>query len=169
MLLASLVEPSFGLIFWMTLSFLVVLYILAKFAWKPILNGLKEREASIADSLNEAKKAREEIAAMNARNEDLMREAREEREVLLKEARDIRDKEIASAKERAKAEGDAMLARAREDIRNEKNAAIVEMKNQVADLSILVAERILREKLGDPAAQKGLVDKVMAEADMRKS
>ena len=169
MLLASLVEPSFGLIFWMTLSFLVVLYILAKFAWKPILNGLREREASIADSLNEAKKAREEIAAMNARNEDLMREAREEREVLLKEARDIRDKEIALAKERAKAEGDAMLSRAREDIRNEKNAAVAEMKNEVAQLSIQVAERILRDKLGDPAAQKGLVDKVMAEADMRKS
>ncbi|HQV76153.1 MAG TPA: F0F1 ATP synthase subunit B [Flavobacteriales bacterium] len=169
MLLASLVEPSFGLIFWMTLSFLAVLFILAKFAWKPILNGLKEREASIADSLNEAKKAREEIAAMNARNEDLMREAREEREVLLKEARDIRDREIATAKERAKAEGDAMLARAREDIRNEKNAAIAEMKNEVAQLSILVAERILKEKLGDPAAQKALVDKVMAEADQRKS
>ena len=169
MLLASLVEPSFGLIFWMTLSFLAVLFILAKFAWKPILNGLKEREASIADSLNEAKKAREEIAAMNARNEDLMREAREEREVLLKEARDIRDREIATAKERAKAEGDAMLARAREDIRNEKNAAIAEMKNEVAQLSILVAERILKEKLGDPAAQKALVDKVMAEADLRKS
>jgi len=169
MLLAGLMSPAFGLLFWMTLSFLVVLFILAKFAWKPILNGLKEREASIADSLNEAKKAREEIAAMNARNEDLMREAREEREVLLKEARDIRDREIASAKERAKAEGDAMLARAREDIRNEKNAAIAEMKNEVAQLSILVAERILKEKLGDPAAQKALVDKVMAEADQRKS
>jgi len=169
MLLASLVEPSFGLIFWMTLSFLAVLFILAKFAWKPILNGLKEREASIADSLNEAKKAREEIAAMNARNEDLMREAREEREVLLKEARDIRDREIATAKERAKAEGDAMLARAREDIRNEKNAAITEMKNQVGELSIVVAERILRDKLGDKAAQQALLDKVMKESDIHLS
>ena len=146
MLLASLVEPSFGLIFWMTLSFLAVLFILAKFAWKPILNGLKEREASIADSLNEAKKAREEIAAMNARNEDLMREARAERELMLKEARDIRDREISEAKAKAKAEADALLGRAREDIRNEKNAAIAEMKNEVAQLSILVAERILKEK-----------------------
>lgn len=169
MLLAGLMSPAFGLLFWMTLSFLLVLFVLAKFAWKPILNGLKEREASIADSLNEAKKAREEIAAMNARNQDLMREAREEREVLLKEARDIRDREIATAKERAKAEGDAMLARAREDIRNEKNAAVAEMKNEVAQLSIQVAERILKDKLGDPAAQKALVDKVMAEADMRKA
>lgn len=169
MLLASLVQPSFGLIFWMTLSFLAVLYILAKFAWKPILTGLKEREASIADALDEARKAREEMAALNARNEDLMREAREEREVLLKEARDIRDKEIAGAKAKAKAEGDALLARAREDIRNEKNAAITEMKNQVAELSILVAEQILKTKLGDPAAQQSLVNKVMAEAEARKS
>lgn len=169
MLLASIVEPSFGLIFWMTLSFLAVLFILAKFAWKPILKGLKDREASIADALNEAKKAREENAAMFAKNEELMRAAREEREVLLKEARDIRDKEIASAKAKARAEGDALLARAREEIRNEKNAAITEMKNQVASLSILVAERILKDKLGDPAAQKALVDKVMAEAEMRKS
>ena len=169
MLLASLVEPSFGLIFWMTLSFLAVLFILAKFAWKPILQGLKDREASISDALNKAEQARAENALMMAKNEDLMRQAREERELLLKEARDIRDKEIAGAKAKAKAEGDALLARAREDIRNEKNAAITEMKNSVAELSILVAERILKEKLGDAAAQKALVDKVMAEADMRKS
>lgn len=168
-MLLSLVEPAFGLIFWMTLSFLAVLFILAKFAWKPILKGLKDREASIADALNEAKKAREENAAMMARNEDLMRQAREEREVLLKEARDIRDREIAGAKAKAKAEGDALLARAREDIRNEKMAAITDMKNQVAELSIQVAERILRDKLGDAAAQKALVEKVMNEADLRKS
>lgn len=164
-----LIDFSFGLIFWMTVSFLTVLYILGKFAWKPILNMLGERERTIEDALNEAKKAREEIAAMNASNQDLMREAREEREVLLKEARDIRDHEIATAKERARAEGDAMLARAREDIRNEKHAAIAEMKNEVAHLSIMVAERILKEKLGDPAAQKALVDKVMADAELGRS
>lgn len=169
MLLASLVEPSFGLIFWMTLTFLTVLFLLAKFAWKPILNGLKERENSIADALNEAKRAREEMASLNAKNEELMRAAREEREVLLKEARDIRDREIAEAKGKAKAEADALLARARTDIQNEKNAAITEMKNQVAELSILVAEQILKEKLGSSAAQQSLVDKVMAEAESRKS
>src|SRR5690606_29351015 len=155
--------------FWMTVSFLAVLFILKKFAWKPILGTLHERERSIEDALNEAKKAREEIAAMNARNEDLMREAREEREVLLKEARDIRDREIAAAKTRAREEADALLARAREDIRNEKNAAIVEMKNQVAELSILVAERILKEKLANTAAQQALIERVMNEADLRRS
>jgi F-type H+-transporting ATPase subunit b len=164
-----LIEFSYGLIFWMTVSFLTVLFVLAKFAWKPILKGLRDRETSIADALNEAKRAREEMASLSAKNEELMRAAREEREVLLKEARDIRDKEIAEAKGKAKGEADALLARARTDIQNEKNAAIVEMKNQVAELSILVAERILRDKLDSSAAQQSLVDKVMAEAETRKS
>lgn len=160
-----LIEFSFGLIFWMTISFLAVLFILRKFAWKPILDTLHEREQGIEDALNEARKAREEIATMQAGNEALMREAREEREVLLREAREIRDKEIAAAKDKAKAEADALLARAQEEIRNEKNAAITEMKNQVAELSIQIAERILRDKLADGAAQKALVEKVMADAD----
>jgi F-type H+-transporting ATPase subunit b len=164
-----LIQFSFGLIFWMTVSFLAVLLILKKFAWKPILGALSERERTIEDALSEAKKAREEIAAMNARNEDLMRQAREEREVLLKEARDIRDKEIGEAKAKAKAEAESLLSRARLDIQNEKNAAITEMKNQVASLSILVAEQVLREKLADSAAQQSLVDKVMTEAELRKS
>ena len=99
-----LIEFSFGLIFWMTVSFLTVLFILRKFAWKPILSTLSERERTIEDALNEAKKAREEIAAMNSRNAELDRAAREERELLLKEARDIREKEITEAKEKAKVE-----------------------------------------------------------------
>lgn len=169
MVLASLVQPAFGLVFWMTLSFLTVLFILAKFAWKPILTSLREREQGIEDALNESKRMREEMGRMQASNEEMMRQAREEREQLLKEARDIRDREIADAKARAKAEADALLGRAREDIRNEKNAAITEMKNQVAELSIQIAERILKEKLGDAAVQKALVDKVMNEADLRRS
>lgn len=169
MLLASLVQPAFGLIFWMALSFAIVFFLLAKFAWKPILNGLHDRERSIEDAIGEAKKAREEVAAMKASNEDLLQEARDERDRMLKEARDIRDKEIAEAKDRAKAEADALLARAREEIRNEKNAAITEMKNQVGELSIQVAERILREKLGDKAAQQALLDKVLKESDLHLS
>ncbi len=169
MLLASLVQPSFGLIFWMTLSFLTVLFLMAKFAWKPILKGLKEREASIADALNEAKKAREEIAAMNARNEDLMREAREEREVLLKEARDVRDKEIATAKEKARTEAEAILTRAREEIRNEKNAALAELKLKVGELSVDIAERILKEKLANDDSQRALVENMLKDAEARLS
>ena len=165
----SLVTPDIGLLFWMCLSFGIVVFLLSKFAWKPILGAVTTREQSIADALNEPKKMRDDMAKMSASNEEVMRQARAEREVLLKDARDIRDKEISEAKVKAKAEADAMLGRAREDIRNEKNAAIVELRNQVADLSLQVAERILKEKLGDAAAQKALVDKVMSDVDLRKS
>ena len=165
----NLVTPDIGLRFWMCLSFGIVVFLLSKFAWKPILGAVKTREQSIADALNEAKKMRDDMAKMSASNEEVMRQARAERDTLLKEARDIRDKEIAEAKSKAKAEADAMLGRAREDIRNEKNAAIVELRNQVADLSVQVAERILKEKLGDAATQKALVDKVMTDIDLRKS
>ena len=164
-----LLKPDPGLLFWMCVSFGIVVFLLGKFAWKPILGAVKTREQSIADALNEAKKMRDDMAKMSASNEEVMRQARAERDTLLKEARDIRDKEIAEAKSKAKAEADAMLGRAREDIRNEKNAAIVELRNQVADLSVQVAERILKEKLGDAAAQKALVDKVMTDIDLRKS
>lgn len=165
----SLVTPDFGLLFWMIISFGIVVLLLGKYAWKPILGSVKQRESSIEDALNEAKKMREDMAKMAANNEAIMQQAREERELLLKDARDIRDAEIAGAKAKAKSEAEALLSRARLDIQNEKNAAITEMKNQVAELSILVAERILKEKLDTSAAQQGLVDKVMAEAELRKS
>lgn len=164
-----LLKPDPGLLFWMCVSFGIVVFLLGKFAWKPILGAVKTREQSIADALNEAKKMREDMARMTASNEEIMRQARAERDTLLKEARDIRDKEISEAKTKAKAEAEAMLGRAREDIRNEKNAAITELRNQVAELSVQVAERILREKLGDAAAQKALVEKVMNDVELRKS
>ena len=164
-----MLKPDPGLLIWMCISFGIVVFLLGKFAWKPILGAVKTREQSIADALNEAKKMRDDMARMSASNEEIMRQARAERDPLLTEARDIRDKEISEAKTKAKAEADAMLGRAREDIRNEKNAAIVELRNQVAELSVQVAERILKEKLGDAAAQKALVDKVMSEVDLRKS
>jgi F-type H+-transporting ATPase subunit b len=164
-----LLKPDPGLLFWMCLSFGIVVFLLGKYAWKPILSAVRTREQSIEDALNEAKKMRDDMAKMTASNEEIMRQARTERDILLKDARDIRDKEISEAKVKAKAEADAMIGRAREDIRNEKNAAIVELRNQVADLSLQVAERILKDKLGDAAAQKALVDKVMSEVDLRKS
>ena len=164
-----LIEFSFGLIFWMTVSFLTVLFILRKFAWKPILSTLSERERTIEDALNEAKKAREEIAAMNSRNAELDRAAREERELLLKEARDIREKEITEAKEKAKVEVASMLERARAEIRNEKSAAVADIKMLVGELSVEIAEKLLREKLNDDAAQRALVDRMLKEAEARLS
>ena len=164
-----LIEFSFGLIFWMTVSFLTVLFILRKFAWKPILSTLSERERTIEDALNEAKKAREEIAAMNSRNAELDRAAREERELLLKEARDIREKEITEAKEKAKVEVASMLERARAEIHNEKSAAVADIKMLVGELSVEIAEKLLREKLNDDAAQRALVDRMLKEAEARLS
>ena len=165
----DLVTPDIGLLFWMMVSFGTVVFLLKKFAWKPILDGVKQREASIEDALNEARKARAEIAQMKAGNEDLMAQAREEREILLKEARDVRDAEIATARDKARTETEAMLTRVREDIRNEKLRAIGELKTEVAELSVQVAEAILREKLANDVAQQSLVDKVMKEAELRKS
>lgn len=165
----ELVTPPIGLLFWMCLSFGIVVFLLKKYAWKPILASIKQREDGIADALNEAKRMREEITKMTAGNEALMAQAREEREVMLKEARDIRDKEIAEAKAKAKTEAEALLGRAREDIRNEKLRAISELKTQVAELSVQVAETILRDKLSNNVAQESLVDKVMKDADLRKS
>jgi F-type H+-transporting ATPase subunit b len=133
------------------------------------LDDRSERERTIEDALSEAKKAREEIAAMTSRNEQLDRAAREEREVLLKEARDIREKEIAEAKEKAKVEVAAMLERARAEIRNEKSAAVADIKMLVGELSVEIAEKLLREKLTDDAAQRALVDRMLKEAEARLS
>jgi F-type H+-transporting ATPase subunit b len=165
----SLVTPDFGLLFWMCLSFGIVVFLLGKYAWKPILSSVKQRESSIEDALNEAKKMREDMAKMAASNEEIMRQARAEREVLLKDARDIRDKEISEAKAKAKAEADALLGRARAEIRNEKSAAMTEIKVLVGELSVQIAEKILREKLADDPAQRALVDRMLKDAEARLS
>jgi F-type H+-transporting ATPase subunit b len=165
----ELVTPSIGLLFWMCLSFGIVVFLLKKYAWKPILTSIKQREQGIEDALNEAKKMREEIASLKAGNEALMAQAREEREVLLKEARDVRDREIAEAKNRAKTEAESILGRARAEIQNEKKAAVAEIKILVGELSVEIAEKILREKLAADEAQRALVDRMLKDAEKRLS
>src|SRR4051812_38490166 len=154
----ELIKPEIGLIFWMSISFLVVLFILGKFAWPIILKSLKEREESIANALNAAQKAKEEMASLKADNEKLIMQARAERDLLLKEARDTRDSIVADAKNKAQAEANKIMASARESINNEKNAAITELKNQVAAMSIDIAEKILRHELSNDEKQKTLMD-----------
>src|ERR1043165_8101970 len=127
----ELVKPAFGLIFWMLLSFGIIFFILKKFAWKPILNMLTEREASIQNALDSAEKAKEEMKALQSNNEKILADARNERDQLLKDAREIREKMISEAKGTAAKEADRLLAIARENIQNEKMAAITELKNQV--------------------------------------
>ncbi|MFM7218102.1 MAG: F0F1 ATP synthase subunit B [Bacteroidota bacterium] len=162
----ELITPSIGLVFWMTVSFLTLLFILKKFAWKPILNMLHEREQNIAEALNTAKKAREEMAALKADNERLLNEARLERDKMLKEARDTKDAIIAEAKGKAQAEANKILAQTRETIQTEKNAAITELKNQVAGMSITIAEKILRAELSSDEKQKALVQNLLKDANM---
>lgn len=162
----KLIQPEIGLIFWMTVSFAIVLYILGKFAWKPILKALSDREQSIEDALNTAKKAKEEMIALKSDNERLLNEARAERDKMLKEARDTKDAIIAEAKGKAQTESNKILASAREAINNEKMAAITELKNQVAKMSIEIAEKILRHELSNDEKQKALMDNLIKDISL---
>lgn len=162
----ELVKPQFGLIIWMTISFLVLLFLLGKFAFPMILKSLKEREDSIVEALNSAAKAKEEMTALKADNEKLLMQARAERDLMMKEARDTKDAIIAEAKNKAQAEGNRIMTAARESINNEKNAAIAELKNQVASMSIEIAEKILRQELSHETKQKSLMDNLMNDVSL---
>ena len=162
----ELVKPEFGLIFWMVISFGLIMLILKKFAWKPILNMLQEREESIQNALDSAEKAKEEMKALQSNNEKILAEARNERDLLLKDAREIREKMIADAKGIATKEGERMLTMARENIQNEKMAAITELKNQVATLSIDIAEKILKSELSSDEKQKSLVNTLLKDVNL---
>jgi F-type H+-transporting ATPase subunit b len=150
----------------MCISFGIILFILKKFAWTPILTMLSEREDSIQNALDAAEKAKEEMKALQSNNERFLMEARAERDSLLKDARDIRDKMIADAKGVANKEGENLLKAARENIQNEKMAAIAELKNQVATLSIEIAEKILKSELSSDEKQKSLVNTLLKDVNL---
>ena len=162
----DLITPDFGLLFWMVLSFSIVLIVLKKFAWKPVLGAIKEREESIHDALAQAEKAKEEMTKLQAGNEDLLKQAREERDALIKDARDARDKMVNDAKDLAKTEADKIMTSARETIDNEKVAAVAEIKTQVALLSIEIAEKILRDELSAEDKQKKLVNNLLEDVNL---
>ncbi|MGB3142860.1 MAG: F0F1 ATP synthase subunit B, partial [Maribacter sp.] len=136
-----------GLFVVQTILLLGLIFLLVKFAWKPILNSLNERESGIQEALASAEKARADMQNLQADNEKMLQEARSEREAMLKEAREIKDKMIADSKEQAKVEGDKMLKQAQAAIESEKQAAVYEIKSQVAELSVAIAEKVLREEL----------------------
>jgi len=159
----ELVNPGIGLIFWMTLSFAIVFFILAKFAWKPIMSMLKERENSIENALNSAEKAREEMRQLKSNHEQLLRDAKEERDVILRETRKLKDTIIEEAKAKATEEAERILETAKENIHFEKMAAVTELKNQLAVLSIEVAEKVLRQELSDPVKQNDYIEKIINE------
>jgi len=149
-----LVLPDIGLVFWNTIAFLVLLIVLGKFAWKPMLKAISDREQGIEDALSKADKMKADIAAMQNENEALLAKAREERAILIKEAKEASEKMVAEAKDKAKSEYDRIVADAQAAITQQKNAAITEVKNQVGSLVVEVAEKVLRRELSNKADQE---------------
>ena len=157
----ELVTPEIGLIFWTIIVFSLLLIILKKYAWKPILTAVDERNKSIEDALSAADKAKEEMLALNTDNERILMESKKERDALLKEGREIKERIITEAKDKAKAEAEKILITAKEQINNEKMKAITDLKNQVAEMSIDIAEKILKSELADKNKQKELISEAL--------
>jgi F-type H+-transporting ATPase subunit b len=159
----GLLSVSYGTVFWATVAFLVVLFLLKKFAWGPILKSLDERSQGIENALNEAERARQEMSKLQAGNEQLLRQARDERDKILTEAKALKDSIVTEARTKAAEESTRIITAARVEIENQKKAAITELKNQVATLSVDIAERLTREKLTDGEKQKALNESLIAE------
>jgi F-type H+-transporting ATPase subunit b len=160
-------EFSIGLFFWQTVIFIFLILLLKKFAWKPILDAVNEREEGIKNALLSAEKAKEEMASLQSDNEETLKKARSERDSLLKEAREIKQQLIDEAKSEAKNEAKKIISQAQETIQNEKNSAIVDLKNQVAGLSIDIAEKVLKEKLSNDKAQMQLVKDLVKDVTLK--
>lgn len=165
-ILGSLITPGIGLIFWTGVVFLLLVGILGKFAWKPILQAIKTREKNISDALASAESALKDMRELRANNEKILAQARNERDALLKEARETKDSIVAEAKAKAQTEADRIMNSAREQIVNEKNAAVADLKVQVASLSIEIAEKILKTELASDEKQKALVNNLMKDVNL---
>lgn len=162
----ELLNPDFGLVFWMLISFGLLLVLLRKYAWGPILSSIKKREESITNALNAAHEAEKKLTNLKSENEALLAEARKERDLMLKEAREVKEKIIAEAKGIAQIEATKLVATARENINNEKMKAVTELRNQVAILSVEIAEKILKEKMSDNAKQTEVMENIMKEVSL---
>lgn len=157
---------SFGLFFWQALILLILIFLLVKFAWKPIMNSITEREEGIKNALLAAENAKKDMQNLKADNEKLLAEARAERDTMIKEAREIKEKMIAEAKGEAQVQGERMIAQAKATIEGEKNAAMAEIKSQVSSLSLEIAEKILKGELANNDAQTKLVEKMLDDAKL---
>lgn len=153
----ELVSPGIGLIFWMTLAFGLLLFIMGKFVWPPVMRALYEREEAIELALHEADKARKEMQELRFSNEQMLREAKDERDALMRDARKVRETLIETAKLKANEEANRIIESAKERIQFEKMAAMTDLKNQIANLSIEIAEKVLGQELSDPAKDKAIV------------
>ena len=164
--LNPLVSPDPGLFIWSTVAFLILFFLLSKYAWKPIVAALDERERSIEDALSKAEMAKAEMAKLINENEDLLRQARLERDSILKEAKEIKDQIIHDAKDIAKTEGVKLIEKAKDEINNQKLAAMAEIKNQVSSLSLDIAEKVLRKQFEDQDKQQALVNDLLREVKL---
>ena len=160
-------EFSIGLFFWQTIIFVILIFLLKKFAWSPILKAVNDREQGIKDALDSAEAAKKEMQSLQADNEKIMKEARAERDSLLKEARDLKNSIVSQAKDEAKDEAQKIIESANEAILNEKNAAVSEIKKQVASLSIEIAEKLLKEKLSDDNKQMKIVEDLIKDVKLK--
>ena len=157
---------SYGLFFWQAIILVILIVLLAKFAWKPILAALAAREEGISNALLAAENAKKEMQNLKADNEKLLAEARAERDLMIKEAREIKEKMIADAKSEAQGQGEKMIESAKATIESEKNAAMTELKNQVSSLSLEIAETLLKGELSNKEAQTKLVEKMLGDAKL---
>jgi F-type H+-transporting ATPase subunit b len=157
---------SFGLFFWQLIILVILITLMVKFAWKPIMEAITAREEGISNALLAADNAKKDMQNLKADNEKLLAEARAERDAMIKEARELKDKMIADAKGEAQAQGEKMISQAKASIESEKNAAMAEIKNQVSSLSIEIAEKLLKEELTNTEAQSKLVEKMLGEAKL---
>ncbi|MBZ0327803.1 MAG: F0F1 ATP synthase subunit B [Altibacter sp.] len=162
----DLVTPDVGLLFWTFLSFIVLLVTLRMVAWKPMLGAVNSREQSIREALASAEAAKRDMENLTTDNERILKEARAEREAMMKEAREMKTKMIADAKDEAKVAADKMITNAQSAIETEKKAAIAELKNQVASLSLEIAEKVVKAELSDKDKQLKLVKDMLGEATL---
>ena len=162
----ELVTPGIGLIFWTSVVFIVLIILLKKFAWKPILEAVEKRSKDIEDALEASNKAKAELSELTEEKKRIRKEALAEREALLKEASAIKSTILSEAKSQAKQETEKILSNAREVIKNEKFAAVTELKNQVALLSLEIAEKIVKEQLSSNSKQKALVDNLIDDVNL---
>lgn len=162
----ELVTPSIGLIVWQTVAFLLLVFLLGKFAWKPVMQSIHERERSIDDALESAKKAKEEMARLTSQNEALLKEARVERDAILKEAKILKDQIVTDAKKTAQTEGAKLIEKAKQEIDGQKAAAMADVKNLVASLSLDIAEKVLTKQLEDQKKQEALVSELLKEVKL---
>ena len=159
-----MLTPEVGLIFWTTIGFGILFFVLSRYAWKPILNSVNERESSIKNALEEAEKARLEMENLQADNERILMEARAEREAMLKEARELKNKMITDAKDEAQVQASKMIEQAQSAIESEKKAAMAELKSHVAGLAIDIAEKVVRDELTNKDKQMQLVESMLGDA-----